>query len=131
MPTAIADFKKAAVIGAGRSGRAAAKLLHALGKNCILLEKNPENIPEDFLRWLAECGIPLLPGEHKPEYFRGVDLIIPSPAAAKRSIDALLQGGNADDHVEIMAESELAWRLLEGEPWEGGQTCRIDFQGES
>ena len=116
MPKAIADHKKAAVIGAGRSGRAAARLLHALGMECILLEKNPEKIPADFMRWLSECGIPLLPGEHKPEYFRGIDLIIPSPAAAKRSIEALLQGGDAEDHVEIMAESELAWRLLDGEP---------------
>ncbi len=116
MPKAIADHKKAAVIGAGRSGRAAARLLHALGMECILLEKNPEKIPADFMRWISECGIPLLPGEHKPEYFRGIDLIIPSPAAAKRSIEALLQGGDAKDHVEIMAESELAWRLLDGEP---------------
>ena len=44
--------RKIAVIGAGRSGRAALRLLHALGADVRLLEKSPENLPEDFAAWL-------------------------------------------------------------------------------
>ena len=116
MQTFVHSFKKAAVVGAGRSGRAAIRLLHAAGLECILLEKSPENIPEDFMCWLAENDIPLLAGEHKPEYFCGTDLVIPSPGAAKSAILPLLAEGGSNANAVIMSESELAWRFLEGEP---------------
>ena len=50
---AISDqYKKAAVFGAGRSGRAAMRLLNAVGMPACLLEKEATNIPADFKIWL-------------------------------------------------------------------------------
>lgn len=105
-----------AVIGAGRSGRAAVRLLHEAGADVRLLEKKPEQMPADFASWLSENRVPVLGGDHKPEYFEGVDLVIPSPAAAKSVIEPLLPEGKDGAKAEICAETELAWRMLEGEP---------------
>lgn len=105
-----------AVIGAGRSGRAAVRLLHEAGADVRLLEKKPEQMPADFASWLSEHRVPVLGGDHKPEYFEGVDLVIPSPAAAKSVIEPLLPEGKDGAKAEICAETELAWRMLEGEP---------------
>ena len=105
-----------AVIGAGRSGRAAVRLLHEAGADVRLLEKKPEQMPADFASWLSENRVPVLGGDHKPEYFEGVDLVIPSPAAAKAVIEPLLPAGKDGAKAEICAETELAWRMLEGEP---------------
>lgn len=105
-----------AVIGAGRSGRAAVRLLHEAGADVRLLEKKPEQMPADFASWLSENRVPVLGGDHRPEYFEGVDLVIPSPAAAKAVIEPLLPAGKDGAKAEICAETELAWRMLEGEP---------------
>ncbi|MBQ8172454.1 MAG: UDP-N-acetylmuramoyl-L-alanine--D-glutamate ligase [Mailhella sp.] len=105
-----------AVIGAGRSGRAALRLLHALGADVRLLEKTPENLPEDFAAWLKDTDIPVFGGEHQPEHFAGVDLVIPSPGAAKADIEPVLPLQKNGVKAEIMAETEMAWRLLDGEP---------------
>ena len=115
-----------AVIGAGRSGRAAVRLLHEAGADVRLLEKKPEQMPADFASWLSENRVPVLGGDHKPEYFEGVDLVIPSPAAAKAVIEPLLPAGKDGAKAEICAETELAWRMLEGEPVIGapGTSCK-------
>ena len=101
-----------AVIGAGRSGRAAVRLLHEAGADVRLLEKKPEQMPADFASWLSEHRVPVLGGDHRPEYFEGVDLVIPSPAAAKAVIEPLLPAGKDGAKAEIYAETELAWRML-------------------
>ena len=108
--------RKIAVIGAGRSGRAALRLLHALGADVRLLEKSPEALPADFAAWLEEAGIAVFGGEHQPEHFDGVELVIPSPGAAKAHIEPVLPTRTDGSKAEIMAETEMAWRLLEGEP---------------
>ncbi|MBQ5728060.1 MAG: UDP-N-acetylmuramoylalanine--D-glutamate ligase, partial [Mailhella sp.] len=108
--------RRIAVIGAGRSGRAALRLLHALGADVRLLEKSPEAMPEDFASWLEASGIAVFGGDHQPEHFEGVDLVIPSPGAAKANIEPVLPVRADGSKAEIMAETEMAWRLLEGEP---------------
>ena len=105
-----------AVIGAGRSGRAALRLLHSLGADVRLLEKSPEAMPQDFALWLKEAGIPVFGGDHRPEHFDGVELVIPSPGAAKAHIEPVLPVRADGSRAEIMAETELAWRLPDGEP---------------
>ena len=105
-----------AVIGAGRSGRAALRLLHALGADVRLLEQSPESMPEDFAAWLNAEGITVFGGQHRPEHFHGVELVIPSPGAAKAHIEPLLPLRDDGTKAAIMAETEMAWRLLEGEP---------------
>lgn len=103
----------AIVVGGGRSGRAAARLLKRLGADVRLLEKRPEALPADFTAWARAAGVEILGGEHKPEYFLDADILIPSPGAAVSMIRPLLTPG---EEPEIMAETELAWRQLEGEP---------------
>jgi len=108
--------RKIAVIGAGRSGRAALRLLHALGADVRLLEKSPENLPEDFAAWLRASGIAVFGGEHQPEHFGGVELVIPSPGAAKAHIEPVLPLRADGSKAEIMAEPGIVSRLLEAEP---------------
>ena len=108
--------RSVAVIGAGRSGRAALRLLYEEGASVRLLEKTPENMPADFSAWLSEHHIPVFGGEHTPESFEGVELVIPSPAAAKAVIEPLLPVRGDGTKAGIMAETELAWRLLDHEP---------------
>ena len=108
--------RRIAVIGAGRSGRAALRLLHALGADVRLLEKSPEAMPEDFVSWLEASGIAVFGGDHQPEHFEGVDLVIPSPGAARAHIEPVLPVRADGTKAEIMAETEMAWRLLDGEP---------------
>ena len=110
------SHRRVAVIGAGRSGRAALRLLHALGADVRLLEQSPESMPEDFAAWLNAEGIAVFGGQHRPEHFHGVELVIPSPGAAKAHIEPLLPLRDGGSRAEIMAETEMAWRLLEGEP---------------
>ena len=102
----------AVVVGGGRSGRAAVRLLHLLGATVRLLEKKPENLPEDFIEWAGNSGVEIQGGEHKPEQFADADLLIPSPGAAVAQLRPLLTAGH---EPVIMAETELAWRQLDGE----------------
>lgn len=115
MSTLHLSHRSVAVIGAGRSGRAAVRLLHELGADVRLLEKKPEQMPAEFSAWLSEHHVPVFGSEHLPEYFKGVELVIPSPAAAKALIEPLLPVQENGRKADIMAETELAWRLLEGE----------------
>jgi UDP-N-acetylmuramoylalanine--D-glutamate ligase len=111
--TPIGVGTKAVVVGAGRSGRAAARLLRVLGASVRVLERKPENLSGDFADWAAKEGVGLIPGEHRPEHFLGADVLVPSPGAAVASLLPLLPREKAPD---ILAETELAWRQLEDEP---------------
>lgn len=104
---------RAVVVGGGRSGRAAARLLRSLGASVRLLEKTPDNLPPDFAAWADQEGVSILGGEHRPEQFTGADILIPSPGAALSSLRPLLPATGAPD---VLAETELAWRQLDGEP---------------
>ncbi|MBO4317455.1 MAG: UDP-N-acetylmuramoyl-L-alanine--D-glutamate ligase [Mailhella sp.] len=103
-----------AVVGAGRSGRAAVRLLCALGLSVRLLEKDFDALPDGFKAFLAaHPEIDCRPGEHMRTFFEGCDVLVPSPGAAAAQLMPLLP---ENDPPQIMAETELAWRLLEGEP---------------
>ena len=103
----------AIVVGGGRSGQAAARLLRRLGATVRLLERNAEKLPGGFTAWAASEGVEILGGEHRREYFLDADILIPSPGAAVSMLRPLLTPG---EEPEILAETELAWRQLEGEP---------------
>lgn len=107
----------AVVVGAGRSGRAACKLLHAKGAHVRLLEQKAENIPADFATWAKEAGLEIVCGAHEAAHFADARIVVPSPGAALASLKpylpSLVQEGGT---TEVMAEMELAWRELQGEP---------------
>lgn len=111
--TPIGNGTRAVVVGGGHSGQAAAKLLHSLGAGVRLLEKKLEKLPANFTAWAEANHVFLQGGEHKREHFMGAHVVVLSPGVAVASIKPLLLevGG-----PEVLAETELAWRQLEGEP---------------
>ena len=97
------------VVGAARSGVAAAELLARRGARVVLTDTRPE--PADDARRLTAAGIALEFGEHRPETFASADLIVLSPGVPSQQ--ALLEAARARG-VEVIGEIELAWRWLRG-----------------
>ena len=97
----------AAVLGAGASGLAAARLLAARGARVRLLDKNPGAVGEALAAELAGRGIAARLGEHAPEDFAGVGLVVISPGIPAAKLAGLLPVG-----VELISELELASRYV-------------------
>ena len=100
--------KKVLVIGAARSGIAAAKIAKKFGALVILSDAKLEseiNFDFDELRGL---GIDLSFGKQTDELLRGVDLIIVSPAVP---IKIPLLKSAAAKNIPIISEVELAYSL--------------------
>lgn len=102
----------AVVVGAGRSGLAAASLLAQKGVRTRLLERSPEILDESRKKELAAKGIELIIGDHALAHFKGANLVVPSPGMDARTLEELL----GDNPAEIMSELELSWRYLDNEP---------------
>ncbi len=98
-----------AVIGAGTSGEAAARLLHKLGARVRLLERNPDQISPDLFATAKELGYEIITGPHKSEHFQGVSLVVPSPGVPFTVLRPLLAGTG----IPVMAELELASRFTD------------------
>jgi NAD(P)-dependent dehydrogenase (short-subunit alcohol dehydrogenase family) len=73
------EGKKVTVVGAARSGIAAARLLVERGARVTLSESRAD-VPE--ARPLAEIGVALESGGHQPATFTGADLVVLSPGVA-------------------------------------------------
>ncbi|SDK31620.1 UDP-N-acetylmuramoylalanine--D-glutamate ligase [Maridesulfovibrio ferrireducens] len=93
----------AVVAGAGRSGLAAARLLHALGATVRIVDEN-KNITEDILNGLG-ADAQLMIGPACPEQFKGADVIVVSPGVPVRKIKPML--GDMPER-KIISELELA-----------------------
>ncbi len=106
--------KSAVVLGAGRSGMAAARLLVAQGVQTTVIESNSAQIYADFRAEVEERGVTIICDVHKAEHFVGKDFIIPSPGIPIASLQPLLP--TQGQIPEILSEMELAWRHLTGEP---------------
>ncbi|WP_300718805.1 UDP-N-acetylmuramoyl-L-alanine--D-glutamate ligase [uncultured Desulfovibrio sp.] len=106
----------AVVVGAGRSGKAAARLLVRQGARVRLLESDPQALDHASAEALRAEGIELVLGKQGPELFAGARLVVPSPGLPLVRLRELM-GPHADaEGTEILAEMELAWRALDGEP---------------
>lgn len=127
----IAPGMTAVVVGAGHSGTAACRLLHRLGARVRLVDRKIEQIDAAFCAWAEQAGIARLGGEHTPDQFAGADVIVLSPGVPVAVIKALVPqawvgerplapgdacGDSCGDAPELLAETELAWRQLTGEP---------------
>ena len=106
---------KAAVIGAGRSGMAALKLLCRLGAEPRLLERDEKNISVEDRTFVERNKVQLICGEHAPQHFAGLDFLVLSPGVPVAKIVPLLPD-SPPERPELLAETELAWRQLQGEP---------------
>ncbi len=96
------------VIGAARSGVAAAELLLARGARVTVSDARPAFDEADRLR---TAGVELDLGGHSDDVLTDADLVVLSPGvpAGLPALERLRRGG-----VPVIGEVELAWRWLRG-----------------
>jgi UDP-N-acetylmuramoylalanine--D-glutamate ligase len=108
-------MKNAHVIGLGRSGIAAARLLQRHGWQVVLSDRNPNPPQADQIPQLQQEGIlVLLDYSFVPD--SRTNLVVVSPGVPW-DIPALVSA--RDMGLEVIGEMELAWRFLEDRPWVG------------
>ncbi len=111
--------ESAVVVGAGRSGLAATRLLRRLGARVRLLDRKTDALTGPQQAELRAAGVDVRLGGHTPEQFADAAYVIPSPGlpvAALAPLVAAGGGGGGRKAPEILAEMELAWRCLDEEP---------------
>jgi len=96
------------VVGAGRSGEAAARLLASRQARVTLADTAPALAGADALRAL---GFDVELGPHRPALFAGADLIVISPGVP---LDQPAIHAARDAGVPVLGEVELASRWLAG-----------------
>lgn len=98
-----------AVIGAGESGIASAKLLHRLRAHVRV--SSTGDLPADFKRWCDRYGIPYETGEHRESFLAPCELVIVSPGVKPSSpvIRTALR-----NKIPVWSEIELACRAARG-----------------
>ena len=101
----------AVVVGAGASGRAAARLLSRLGASVRFLEKNAKAVADAFREEAAEAGYDLRLGAHGPADFTGADMVVLSPGIRAAGLADCLA---ACPGAQVLSELELAsWFVSE------------------
>jgi UDP-N-acetylmuramoylalanine--D-glutamate ligase len=96
---------RAVVVGAGASGRAAARLLARLGAATLLLERQAATATDEVRREAAKAGYELRLGEHGPADFAGANLVVPSPGVRPAALGPCLA---ACPEAQVVSELELA-----------------------
>jgi UDP-N-acetylmuramoylalanine--D-glutamate ligase len=102
------DGRRVVVVGAARSGIAAAELLVRKGARVMLTDVRPSFDAADRLRGL---GVELELGGHTPAAFAGADLVVVSPGVP---LEQPVFDAPRAARVEIIGELELASRWLPG-----------------
>ena len=100
--------RRVVVVGAARSGIAAAELLARRGARVTLTESRPTFEQANRLR---EHGVALELGGHHPSTLAHADLIVASPGVA---LDQPVFDAARSRGVETIGELELAWRWVRG-----------------
>nr|WP_155932378.1 UDP-N-acetylmuramoyl-L-alanine--D-glutamate ligase [Pseudodesulfovibrio alkaliphilus] len=100
--------KQGVVVGTGRSGLAAARLLDVLGCR-VRVADSDETVTAQRLGPLAG-RVDLITGPHKPEHFRDADMVVLSPGVPVKRLASALEGVPAQN---VVAELELASWFLE------------------
>jgi UDP-N-acetylmuramoylalanine--D-glutamate ligase len=101
--------RRVVVVGAGRSGRAAARLLRSRGAEVTLTDTDPNALDREAD--LRALGVRMEPGAHRSELLTSADLVVLSPGVppTQPAIDAARRAG-----VTVIGEVELASRWLAG-----------------
>lgn len=108
-------MKNAHVIGLGRSGMAAARLLHRQGWRVVLSDRSHTPTLQQQQETLQSIGIEVRLGcEARPD--ASINLLVVSPGVPWDA-PALAQAREAN--IEVIGEMELAWRDLQDRPWVG------------
>jgi UDP-N-acetylmuramoylalanine--D-glutamate ligase len=101
---------KVTVVGAARTGRAAARFLASRGAVVTLVDRSPERAFPDLREELGPLGVRLEFGPHTEESFLGADGIVLSPGVPTELEQ--LQEARARG-IRIVAEIELACWFLD------------------
>jgi UDP-N-acetylmuramoylalanine--D-glutamate ligase len=100
--------KRVVVVGFGRSGQSATRLLLVKGAEVIVSEANPrEKLPPSYLSSMEVQGVIFETGGHRAETLKKADLIVVSPGVAPEVYLPALSAG-----VPVIGELELAFRFL-------------------
>src|SRR5690242_6095026 len=102
------DGRHVVVVGAARSGVAAAQLLRKRGAAVTLSESRATF---DEAEALAAAGVRLETGGHQAATLAQADLVVVSPGVP---VEQPVFGAARAKGVEIIGELELAWRWLKG-----------------
>ena len=108
----ILQGKGIAIVGAGISGLAAAKLASHKDAKVRILESDPGAVKADKATWLEDNGIDILYGEHSPEQFENCDMVILSPGIPPGQIRDLLPGENK---IPMYSELEFAYWFIDSQ----------------
>ncbi len=101
--------KSYTIVGAGRSGVAAALLARSVSGRVFLSESGPEDKFEAARRQLEEAGIPAEFGGHSARALDDCDCLISSPGVPPQ---ASIFGEAARRGIPVIGELEFAWRHL-------------------
>jgi UDP-N-acetylmuramoylalanine--D-glutamate ligase len=105
---AILTGKRAVVVGTGRSGLAAARLLDVLGAKVRVVDRD-ETVTEEKLGPLKGKA-ELVTGPHEKAHFADADMVVFSPGVPVRKLAPVLEGIPARN---LVAELELASWFIE------------------
>ncbi|MEM6434001.1 MAG: UDP-N-acetylmuramoyl-L-alanine--D-glutamate ligase [Cyanobacteria bacterium P01_D01_bin.115] len=108
--------KRAHVIGLGRSGIAAAKLLQQAGWAVVLSDRNAQPLMQEIIPALVTAGITVCLDHSFSVEKDPAELVVVSPGVPwdiPALVAARAQG------IEVIGEAELAWRHLRDRPWVG------------
>lgn len=101
--------KRVVVVGAAKSGQAAARLAQRLNAKVKVSDAaSEEKVDEDFRRWGALQGIPMEFGGHTRSFIEDSDLLVVSPGVR---IDAQPLRWAREKNIAIWGEIELAFRV--------------------
>jgi UDP-N-acetylmuramoylalanine--D-glutamate ligase len=101
--------KKVMVLGAARTGIAAARFLAQRGSEVWLTDRRDETALAGEMKSLAGLPIRFLLGGEEPAWMERMDLVIPSPGVAQDN-PLLREAGRRG--IEILSEIELAFRFI-------------------
>lgn len=103
------EGKRVVVIGFGRSGQAATKLLIKKGAQVLVSEANPrEKFNPTLISQFETQGVEFKFGGHALEDFSQADLVVVSPGIPREVYRDCLKKG-----IPVLGELELAWQFLE------------------
>jgi len=82
--------KQAVVVGTGKSGLAAARLLHVLGARVRIVDSN-DSVTEEVLGEL-KGKVTLITGTHHKDHFSDADIVVFSPGVPVKKLASVLEG---------------------------------------
>ncbi len=102
--------QKVVVVGFGRSGQAATKLLLREGARVVVSEARPrKDLPQGLLSSFEEQGVIFETGGHRPETLTSADLVVVSPGVPLEVYASAVLSG-----IPVIGELELAYQYLKG-----------------